>query len=367
MRRNLIKLFMVSLLVTLLSVLSWSVTAKQMWNQGRQLLKQKNYSEAVTALEKAVELDEGNLVYLNWLGQAYLLNKQYQEALGSFEKVKEKASVLVWNYPYGLALLKTGKVDEAIVALEKAKKLKKFSASKINQALGQCYYEKKDFEKSEELIKNSLKVDPTLPGNKMYLGMIYLQRNEYLKADEEFKNEIKLSGDDLEERKSTIAKVLVEFGYKNISEGKFNEGEDLIKSALTFNAEISKKGLIEGYIKEADYLLSQGKPSEAKEKLEAALELDPGNTNIKLKLDAIKGTDLKKYIVPVAGGIVGVVIVFIILIVIIKSSKKKKQAAAESPPESQPVETTAPPVAEAPKQEEQVTEVVEGIEEKAKE
>ncbi len=366
MRRNLIKLIMVMLLVTLISTLSWSATAKEMWQQGQKFLKQKNYTEAVTALEKAVELDKGNLVYLNWLGLAYLLNKQYDEAVGSFEKVKEKADVLVWNYYYGLSLLKSGKVNEAIVALEKAKKFKRANASKINQALGQCYYEKDDFDKSEELIKSSSAGDPLLTGNKMYLGMIYLKRNEYLKAEEEFKNELTIPGDDLEERKATMAQALVEFGYKKIGEGKFTEGEDVINSAATFDAEISKKGILNGYIKESDYLISQGKPAEAKEKLEKALELDPGNTNIQLKLDSIKGTDLKKYIVPVAGGIVGLIIVFIILIVIIKSSKKKKQAAADAPLEPQ-AKVKPAPVAKTPKPEEQATEVIKDIEEKVKE
>ncbi len=366
MRRNLIKLIMVMLLVTLISTLSWSATAKEMWQQGQKFLKQKNYTEAVTALEKAVELDEGNLVFLNWLGLAYLLNKQYDEAVGSFEKVKEKADVLVWNYYYGLSLLKSGKVNEAIVALEKSKKFKRANTSKINQALGQCYYEKDDLDKSEELIKSSSAGDPLLTGNKMYLGMIYLKRNEYLKAEEEFKNELTIPGDNLEERKTTMAQALVEFGYKKIGEGKFSEGEDVINSAATFDAEISKKGILNGYIKESDYLISQGKPAEAKEKLEKALELDPGNTNIQLKLDSIKGTDLQKYIVPVAGGIVGLIIVFIILIVIIKSSKKKKQAAADAPLEPQ-AKVKPAPVAKTPKPEEQATEVIEDIEEKVKE
>jgi len=91
--------------------------------KGRVLLEMERHDEAITAFERAVELDGDNLYAMNNLGYAMILKGQFEAAREPLEKARDLASGEAPGYLFnnlGIALEKTGDLTAARDAYETA-------------------------------------------------------------------------------------------------------------------------------------------------------------------------------------------------------------------------------------------------------
>ncbi|MEO5926758.1 MAG: tetratricopeptide repeat protein [Bryobacteraceae bacterium] len=95
--------------------------ARDNFFQGRALLFDKRYTDAVPLLEQAVRLDPGAAYSYNALGISYLEQARFTEAIPAFRDAANRAQH--WSYPlHNLALsyVETGDYQNAIRAYQKA-------------------------------------------------------------------------------------------------------------------------------------------------------------------------------------------------------------------------------------------------------
>ena len=98
---------------------------------GQSYLGDKQYPEAIAALKKAVALNPERHEYHNLLGTAYLRLRQMDDAVGEFKTAaelndknpsdpKHNDNAAMYWYNAGAVLTIQGKSDEAIAAFDKA-------------------------------------------------------------------------------------------------------------------------------------------------------------------------------------------------------------------------------------------------------
>jgi tetratricopeptide (TPR) repeat protein len=111
----------------------------QFWLEyGRQLSDSIRYTEALTAIERAVSLDESNVEACYALGTCLAMLARYDEALGAFERALklDEQYVPAWDgKAWALGIL--GRRSEALTAVNKALELdpQYYDAQKRKQRL----------------------------------------------------------------------------------------------------------------------------------------------------------------------------------------------------------------------------------------
>jgi tetratricopeptide (TPR) repeat protein len=104
-----------------LQPLSPYLMAREEFCEGRKLVFDKSYAQAIEHLENSIRLDPGEAYGFNALGIAYLEQARYDLATAAFQDAIDRAPL--WAYPlHNLALTRTqtGDYDNAIAAYKKA-------------------------------------------------------------------------------------------------------------------------------------------------------------------------------------------------------------------------------------------------------
>ncbi|HON43799.1 MAG TPA: tetratricopeptide repeat protein [Planctomycetota bacterium] len=141
-----------------------SIRIETLLNKGYKAIEEGKYTEAVSFLEKAIEVEPKNAELYAYLGEAYFFAKEYCKAEQAFEKRKElilKDTFLsseVQGYQ-GCIYLELGKFKEA-------KKLLQASISQNAQS-PQIYYSmatlliaENNLKEAEQYLKKIDKLDP---------------------------------------------------------------------------------------------------------------------------------------------------------------------------------------------------------------
>ncbi len=169
---------------------------RQDFFQGRTLLFDKQFPNAVDYLEKSVRLDPGGAYGYNALGIAYLEQAKFDQAIPAFRDAAKRA--VHWSYPLhnlALAYVETGDTRNAIKAYQDAIRL-----------TPQYSY---------------------LPYN---LGLVYQRLNRRKDAETSYKKALMLA--------PNSAEPLNALGTLKASEGKRSEAEQFYRDALMRNAKL---------------------------------------------------------------------------------------------------------------------------------
>lgn len=140
--------------------------ARQLLNQGAELLRQKRPVEAADQLDRAWQLDPGLIEVAINLGGAYVMQGRHAEAVRVLEEASrlEPGNVMVW---INLAAAYLGPLEtsseagqvKAITAFEKALALDP-EAPSVNYNLGLIYKQQGETEKAAAHFWRALDVDP---------------------------------------------------------------------------------------------------------------------------------------------------------------------------------------------------------------
>lgn len=200
--------------------------------KGESEIKQKKYKEAITSLERAVDISENDsLFYL--LSLANYLFFDYNKAISNSKKAQNKKTTNYEIYNVcGKAYYELGKYNDAIDSFEKAKKLALNSDEVIyNKALA--------LEKNKEFVKASEEFD-NLQKSTVYkdtamfrsaLNLVKANDEKYAsKAIRQFEQYIRLA-DTSKERVTTMAWM----AYQYIKKDMISSADKVIEDAIKLN------------------------------------------------------------------------------------------------------------------------------------
>jgi len=134
----------------------------------------KALSKALKLGRKAVELDESNAPAHSLLSSIYTFQNKYELAINEAERAIELNPNDSGSYnELGWALLWSGKVNQAITALEMSLRLDTSSPQNIWFHLGIAYYLKENYGKAVDILEQGLTKRPNFSGYHIVLAAAY--------------------------------------------------------------------------------------------------------------------------------------------------------------------------------------------------
>ena len=155
--------------------------------------QQKDYVESVKQFRKALQIHEGNIIYLNNLGQSLFLLGKENDAVKALKKA------LAADPYFTPSLLQLGKYyrnknefDLAIANFEKILEKTPENISALNN-LGNTYQLMKKSTKAMELYAKALVLNPEVPELHFNVGNIFLLNGQIAEAEKKFRKTIELN------------------------------------------------------------------------------------------------------------------------------------------------------------------------------
>jgi putative PEP-CTERM system TPR-repeat lipoprotein len=161
-------------------------------------------------------------------------------------------------------LIRKGKYDDALKSLSEGLKNNKNDALLYNQ-MGIAYMGKKDIGKATELFEKAQGINPELLLPYFNMGSIYINRGEKEKAIKEYRTILDIDENNL--------RALITLA-------KFMESDGKDKEALDYYMRAKKQKKPASYIAFAEYYLRKKDIDKAKEELNEASSLSPGNIQV---------------------------------------------------------------------------------------
>jgi tetratricopeptide (TPR) repeat protein len=269
--------------------------------------------KAIVQYRQALRFDYTNPAIHLGLGSAYLKKDNTAQAIEELNlAVKfnpdavEPHAILALLYFSQSKLSEAGKEYES--ALQKAVVLEPQN-SVIYKSLGFVYLQKRDFVSAEHAYKTVASLNPADAEAHFYLATIYDERKEFAAVEQELKTAIQLKEDYAEalnylgywytERNENLAQAhellkkavsldpengayLDSLGWLYFKQGKFAQSIELLeKAAVKLEDSVIYHHLGDAYVKARN-------SQKAKEFFLKALTIEPGNEEIKKKMDALK-------------------------------------------------------------------------------
>ena len=161
--------------------------AEEYYAFGIKAIKEGDFTLAVQAWEKAVEINPTMVKVYNYLGRAYYTQGMIEGAIDAYKKAAELDPANPQSYiNLGIAYRYDDEYELAIEELNKAIELNPLSAlayDEIGMAL--IKLEKKD--EAIAAFENAIAIDSEFPQPHNNLGVIYLMQGKSKDADNEFK------------------------------------------------------------------------------------------------------------------------------------------------------------------------------------
>lgn len=148
-----------------------------------QLPPKESYSKAESAARKALELDESLAEAHISLGYSLLVyERNYEEARQEFERaIKLRPGYATAHDYYAYYLTAMGDMTKAIAERETARKLDPVSPL-LTTALGEAYYQNRQFDLAIQMAQKALELDPTYPVSMINLARAYEQAGMHPQA-----------------------------------------------------------------------------------------------------------------------------------------------------------------------------------------
>ncbi len=147
-------------------------------------IQRKQYKPARDKLEKAIKQDPDNFKPYKIMAYLYALLGLTEEAEIKYSEALElKQDDPDLSNSYGAFLCTIGKYDEAQQHLKVAYSNPFYEARYLAQSnAGSCYLEQDEYKNAEALLRQSLRVDPKLPGSLISMAEIGVKTERYMMA-----------------------------------------------------------------------------------------------------------------------------------------------------------------------------------------
>jgi tetratricopeptide (TPR) repeat protein len=203
---------------------------------GNVYMENRQYGEAIPPLKKALEQDPDLLVAHRLLGYALLAQGYAAEAIPHLNKVGDIGAL-------GIAEIQTGQASDAVTNLQAAlvkkandpdllfylsqasemlaqQSLEALNAadpnsSRTHQVRAHSYYVAHQFPEAQREYEQALRLRPDVPGLHLELGEVYAAASEWAKAEEQFLAETRLQPGN--------AEAAFRLGDARLQEGKIEE------------------------------------------------------------------------------------------------------------------------------------------------
>ncbi|NER84044.1 MAG: tetratricopeptide repeat protein [Leptolyngbya sp. SIO1D8] len=235
----------------------------------------KRYEEAITAYEKAIELDATSVYPHNGLGNVYRDLKRYEEAITAYEKAIELDATFA--YPYnglGNVYRDLKRYEEAITAYEKAIELDATFAYPHN-GLGNVYRDLKRYEEAITAYEKTIELDATYATPHNGLGNVYGDLKRYEEAITAYEKAIELD--------ATYAYSYNGLGYIYFLKQRNEDALKAINEAIGLKPDFSYAFANRSRVK-----LLEGDTDAALADIVRALELEPENQEFLLLKSSIR-------------------------------------------------------------------------------
>jgi tetratricopeptide (TPR) repeat protein len=155
-----------------------SEKAREMKNNAVKLMDEGQIDESIKILKEAQKLDPDNFNVMYETAFAYVLKKDYKEAVKILEKNVDHKEVTDQLYQLlGNSYDYWEKPEKAIEAYDAG--LKKFpNSGKLYLEKGNVYLIKKDYNKAVPLYEKGIEVDPEFPSNYYRLALLFCNSQE---------------------------------------------------------------------------------------------------------------------------------------------------------------------------------------------
>jgi tetratricopeptide (TPR) repeat protein len=182
-------------------------------NLGQAYMENHEFGNAIAPLKHALELSPDVTAAHRLLGYALLSQGYAKEAVPHLEKAQEQAVL-------GIAQIETGQLAQAVLNLEAALAKRPNDpdllyylgraaglrskqsidsmlaaypdSARAHQALGENYFVLRQMPQAEREFQEALKLQPNLPEVHLELGLVYAGSSQWDKAEEEFRAQAKL-------------------------------------------------------------------------------------------------------------------------------------------------------------------------------
>jgi tetratricopeptide (TPR) repeat protein len=219
------------------NLLSNNKMAKVYSDKGYELFNVKKYSEALEAIEKALELNPNYEEALNNKGVIFYKQREFNKSLKVFNKVltiSHYQNAYSWYYK-GLTLAEMNKFNEALKAFDKANSLKGQRYPEALIGKGIVFRRKKQFEDSLKSIEDAAKLTEDTNADTWYhKGLTLAEMSKYKEALEAFDKVISLSEQNRPE--ALIGKGIV-FRRRKQFEDSLKSIEDAVRLTEGTNAD----------------------------------------------------------------------------------------------------------------------------------
>lgn len=186
---------------------------KKLQETARTFMRQGDFSNALVVLNRALELDPGNLELLKDLALTHYYKKDLASALGVAKPLAERKDVDVQSYQILGLIYKALEEKKEVDKMYKAA-LKKFPASGVlYNEYGELLWAKNEFAEAIKNWEKGIESEPSLPGNYYNAAKYY-----YMSADKVWGlvyGEIFVNMESYTQRTVEIKQLLLD-GYKKL-------------------------------------------------------------------------------------------------------------------------------------------------------
>jgi tetratricopeptide (TPR) repeat protein len=214
-------------------------------------------------------------------GKRFLEERNLEAAERAFrELVAESPEDSRASYYLGVALARQDRTEEAIEALESARRLAKGPNPSVLYELGTAFSKLERWREAEEVLKQATELVPAEPAIRLQLGWVYYSNLEGESARAEFERVIALA---------PSAMAFLYLGLTEIGLGRNEPAVEALREAIRLDS-----GLLDAHVALGKVLARAGRDQEAMPALTRALEIDERNAeaHFQLGLIALRGGDL---------------------------------------------------------------------------
>lgn len=177
------------------------------------------------------------------------------------------------SYYLGITLARQDRIEEAIAALENARRFAKRPNPSILYELGSAFSKSERWQEAEEVLKQATELAPAEAVMRLQLGWVYYSKLEGEKARAEFARVVETS---------PSAKAFLYLGLTEIGLGENERAIRALREAIRLDA-----GLLEAHVALGKVLARAGRDDEATPVLLRALAIDGSNAEAHFQLGLI--------------------------------------------------------------------------------
>ena len=229
--------------------------------EGKELIKTKDYEKALTKLTKSKELSANENVY-DWISYVFTLLKRYADVTVLFEEASKSKRVDATLYNnYGYALNKLNRKAEAIEAYNKAiKKNPSLLVAYSNKGLALDALMR--HEEAIKVYEQAIKINPNFANTYNYKGLALDALMRHEEAIKAYEQAIKIN--------PNLANAYNNKAYSLIELGRYEEAVKFAQKAINIKPDMANPYNQKGY-----GLYRLGKRSEGIKFIKKAIALDP--------------------------------------------------------------------------------------------